>query len=307
MLATVLCVAAAAAAMTDPPDTCLPWGVRGEAIGAAQEAPDVHLGSIRFEVSRDWVRTEQWLANGSLGYSLESFTRETSEETILYDAPRRRGDRLQVLAKRGWSRLDLELSPIGWLRVLRLQHDLGVTIEERIEGDSVIYACPMPDIPSSRFGLELCVDRTARTIVSAKVSLPSDSDYSFTYRYLDWREFPDGTAHPWRIEVDLRLPEGRRANELYIVQSLELLSASTGPTPFKLPKDAVIVDSIDNVQRDGEMNIVGPLVPVSTPSSQASQQAATQRVLRPWLIGGGIGVLALAAVAWRLRSRGIVA
>jgi hypothetical protein len=162
----------------------------------------------------------------------------------------------------------------------------------------------MPDIPTSKLQLEVVVDADSRTIISASETLPSDPTTSFTFRYLDWRPFPDGTAHPWRIEDDFEA-KGAKSHGVHIVQSLEVLPLASQPTPFRLPKDALIVDRIDNVQRDGDMNITGPLSPITPAPSPAAEKAAAQAAWRPWLIGGGVGALALAGLTRWLRSRGV--
>lgn len=285
----------AAQPSTDHSTSRIPWGVRGELLVSAPNAPEVAVAKCRFEISRDWVRCDRWFSNGSLGWTFQDFTFDTAKELIGFDGPTRRGVRARMLADRGISRTDPEMSPICWVRIIEAQKAAGVRVEESRIGETLVLTLPSPE---RLFTIEATIDRgeLARVVRTDDASKERRSEW----RYLDWREFPDGTRHPWRIEADHTLPGPSVAKELNLIQKLEPIGPGTAPSPYELPADIVIVDYIDNVQRDGRMNITGRIDP---PSTQRAVSAASGAQTRGWLVGGGMASLLGAAVVWNIRRR----
>jgi len=277
----------------------LPWGIKGEALIASAATPDQAVAKARFEITRDWVRCERWFASGSLGWSFQDLTVDTATESIGYEGPSRRGHRAKAFADTLISRTDAEFSPICWQRMLSAQLRAGIQPRERREGGTIIYSFPAAGKPQD---VELTADLTSGDIVHVRRTVRGKPEVWEEWRYLEWRTLSNGTRHPAKIEIDRHLDGNRVANEVNVIQLVEALpSDRSSPSPYTLPTDAVIIDYVDMVQRDGTMRVVGPIEKLVSPQSQ---RAAREAELRPWLIGSGLTALIVAALVWRQRSRG---
>ena len=265
---------------------------------------DLPFCQDRFEIAWDWVRTEQHRYNGSFGgWTIWNFTFDRKDQSLLYNVSTFRGKRTKRLDIMGNSRSETLLSPIGWLRTLHVRKDNGEKIDVRKEGRYTVYSC---DRAFNMGKLSVYVDEATKQIDKV-VRDGKAKGHSAVSEYLDWEPLPGGYHHPHRIKSYYYNPDDAFGSTTFI-REIEVLPEDAEPTPYSFPERARFVDNIDHVTRNGLMEVVGPIEP--DPPSPNTTSTGLRKVLanpRNWFVWGGVGALLLAAVAWRLKQRGIIA
>jgi hypothetical protein len=300
-------------AQPTPESLDLPRGVKGWSERYNDSDADGHIDSDmpfcrdRFEIAWNWVRNEQHLPGGGFGWGVYDFTLDTMDQSLLYNAPRFKGTLDRRLSIMGNSRAETDFSPIGWLRTLRVRKDVGEDIRVHQEGRYTVYSC---NTAYNQGELSVYIDESTRQIDKATLIDHKANGNHVVFHYMDWEPLPGGYHHPRRIEMSFKSQRAGDGGATTYIREIEALPEDAEPTPFELPERARIIDNIDHVVRNGLMEVIGPIEPdPPSPKTTSTRRGLRAAMANPrnWFVWGGVGALLLAAVAWRLKQRGIIA
>jgi hypothetical protein len=297
-----------------PESLDLPPGVKGmsewvndkDAFG---QPTDEIFSRNYFEIAWDWVRGEQHMDEGSLGgWAIRYFDIDTMNQTLRYYTQTAKGMLDRQLSIMGHSACEMDPSPIGWLRTLHVRKANGEKIDVHKDGRHTVYSCGRAYNQGRLF---VYVDESTKQIDKAVLTWKNEKDSRSVYEYLDWAPLPGGYHHPRRTVVRLSGPNPKLdISGTTFVREIEVLPEDAEPTPYSFPERARFIDNIDHVTRNGLMEVIGPIEP-DPPSPKATSARRGLRAAmanpRNWFVWGGVGALLLAAVAWRLKQRGIIA
>jgi hypothetical protein len=272
-----------------PGDLRLPAAVRGTSESYNLPGGSAPYERLDFEIHPEWVRTLQWLPQGSLGWAQHDLTLDTAGASFLYKVGTRRGSLGKRLDSLGYSRAEMKVSPLGWLRAMRVQEARGATLTTRDNSGLSVISCEV----YAGTTLSLHVDRAAQTVVKATLTNAAAPNTGSTYEYLDWQELPDGTHHPRLIRETIVAGGGRTLDGETRVLDLQPVPPAPAPDLPQLPKEAIIHDTEHGTVLDGSWQAVGQMAP---PTSRDTGSGG-----RTWLVAGIVGVLALAGVIWQKR------
>lgn len=298
----------------------LPHGITGKAerffgeeVYTGEAEPQTPDQREFFEIHREWVRSELYEVEGGFGWVLRDFTMDTYDDSITYNIKSMRGSRMNRLALYGNSRSD-GISPISWIRMLYVRSTLGEPVHVESSGSHTIYTCQA----GGGYGkFRVFVDSSGR-VVRAEELFPGSTDIQSVYEYQDWISLGSAGEHPQTIrsviyrskqvyKIKDFIPDPSLQEPLYTVTKiLEMkpLTEDAEPTGYTLPADAIIHDYIDEVLRDGNMNIIGEFPKESWGGTNtAASESPPFRLSSGWLAGAGVLMLVSAAVIWEVRRR----
>jgi hypothetical protein len=313
MITQSLIVFAVVLGQPTPESLDLPPGIKGWSEWYDDSDRDGNLDNPKqpfcrnyFEIAWEWVRDEQHTYNKTFGgWGIRDFTFDTMDQSLLYHAPNANGTLDRRLNITGHSRIDGQVTPISGLRTLHVRKANGEKIDVRKEGRYTVYSC---NRAYNMGRLSVYIDESSKRIDKV-VRDGKKRGYASVYEYLEWESLPGGYHHPRRIKASYHNPKDTFWGMTYI-RELEVLPADAEPTPFELPERARIIDNIDHVTRNGLMQVIGPIEPdPPSPKTTSTRRGLLAAMTNPrnWFVWGGVGVLLLAAVAWRLKQRGIIA
>ena len=286
-------------AQPTPESLDLPPGVKGtcERFGGVGREPDQLKDRITFEIGPTWSRTETHLPNGSFGWTLTGFSYATTDEVVTYDATRDRATRTKRSAPWNEPVPAAMFSPIGWFHVIDRLERSGASYSSNTEEGRTIHQYDMGD---GQAELLIAIDPTTRRIDTVTVDYKQHEGIEASYKYLDWQPLSDGSSHPRRVEMaGFDMDSNTPFQGTILIREIEPLPASAEPSAYTLPAHAIVFDYIDNVSRNGAMEVLGPLIAADSSGGLAEGTARK----RAWFIWGGVVVILLSGVAWRLGRR----
>ena len=258
---------------------------------------------FHFEIHREWVRSEQYLRDGSFGWQLFDFTMATYDDSVIYNFKSMRGSRFNRFALYGDSRSDNWLSPTGWIRMLHVRNKLGEPIHVESKDGLTIYSW---QIAGGHGTFRVSVESSGR-VVHVERLYPGSKDVQVVYEYTDWVSLGEAGEHPQTIRsviyADKNIPNDEPLYTLIRIVEMKPLTEDAEPTGYTLPIEAIITDRIDNVIRNGEGTIIGDLAEATEASTAGAGPNTPFRLSSGWLAGAGVLMLVGAAVIWEVRRR----
>ena len=285
-------------------DLALPPGATGEIISYNGNQQEVPFDKILFSVSRNWVRSIQYIYQNDLGWSMFDFTQDTFDKSVLYHPDSLRGTidtRLDIM---GYSRADLGAGPIGWIRTLHVLADQGQTIKSTQVNGQTVYSANMA---LEQGVLRVFVDSQGR-VPRVELDNPETPKLDAVYTYDNWQPIgTNGKLYPHTIHSLLIPPSGPPSKQTGILKSIKPLPLDADPPPLKFPKNALFADNIEHVTRNGAMEVTGKLVATS-PTQSTNPAALTRSTLlglskRTWLVVLAVALFVLAAIVREVRRR----
>ncbi len=279
-------------------DLRLPPAVKGSALtrNVRPDGSEVVFDRIEFTSLPTHVRSFNFESQGSLGFVLRDVTDDTLERSLLYNAPKGRGQvgpsRLALL---GDSRAELFVTPLSALRSLKTLHAAGAAVERRIEPDgSVVYTV---DRPQRQGPLAVTIDPLAGTV--RRVLLGPDEN-CLRIEFEEYREVGPGLVHPFRAVVDGRHRGGAfEPMQRIEVTALSPLSPDATLDRLVLPENAVLFDQQRGAMVDAALQPLPGLA--AGPSGARPPRAAGS--LQAWVLAGAGILFVAAAVVYTLRRR----
>jgi hypothetical protein len=278
----------------------LPPGVKGtcERFGGVGREADQLKDRVDFEIGQTWSRAETYQPNGSFGWTISGFSLATDDEVVTYDAMSERATRTGRSTPWNEPVPATMFSPIGWFHVIDQFKRNGASYSSSTEEGRTIHQY---DLGGGQTVLRIAIDPDTGRIDSATVDYKQHEGIEASCKYLDWQPLSDGSSHPRRIEMaGFDMDSNTPFRGTILIREIEPLPASAKPSAYTFPTHAMVYDYIDNVSRNGAMEVLGPLIAAN--SSGGVSEGATRK--RAWFIWGGVGVILLSGVAWRLGRRG---
>lgn len=275
----------------------LPTSVRLRVVFAEERVSPADPGDDRYqsvtEYGPGWMLMRNIEHDGIVGDVTLSVLVDNGSEYRTYAPLDRRGVRSPSRLESGNTAvLEGMSSPIGWVRWIRADtSECRVTVSD----SRVVLQSPNRKINFSRDPVR----------VLEASSLNPDGSLKSRTIYSEYHTLDNGTELPMRIDYSIRRNGEVTTDRTYRVIEIEMLDpARAAPELPVFPADAIVMDAFEGrTYWQG----TGETVPKGPPPGAVAPSKATAAALSPrdeWLIGGGVGVLILAGMVWRIKRGG---
>lgn len=251
-------------------------------------------------IDRLWAR-QDW-SEGSAGFVPLALTIVDAEGTLQYDIRQRRGAISNRFIAQGTTRMDGNITPHAWARLVAFGTAHGDTLREA-PGSAGEIIVTLDSPAGSGRGFEATIDPATQQLREVRRGTPPLQEVT---RYSDWRDFPDGSHAPFAVER-VYPPHGTMPGmtlRFLVTADAGPISEAQWPTKYTFPSDAAIVNEANG------QGTTAPAPPQPGPSNLASTTAISLPALDPastsgrtTLLASG-GLLIIAGVVVRaLRAR----
>jgi len=290
-------MAAATGAEARQSEVQLPSGVRGTAISTSPSDPSDFRVLVEFQIGDGWIWEEHSIEHEGLGWVPDSTRLATRERTLIYNFGQRRGTLAPGLPPVPWRGSgQLAYSPIAWSRAVRERVARGDPIGTRTDGERAVLQWDTPDEE------RITIWTAADTGMVERAEIEHRRGRQVTglsqYEYLDWSRLSDGSSHPLRIRSTLvNKVTGLESREEFSFEKLEPLPTGAAAPEFRFPKNANVADMVENVLRDSNLAVIGPLEVTSQPPTAPPQAAR-------WpYVAAAVILLAAAGAIYQIRRK----
>jgi len=247
------------------------------------------------EIRPDGVVGRQERYRGSLGFVLSETFFEDIEQTLRYEPGPNRATRSDLFPKSRISSFEIFVSPLGFIRQSRF---LAAEATRADKDGLIIITTPPPQ--AGRPTIEITIDPVTSTVPRVR-ALQANQD--MTFEYSDYADCGEGTVHPRKVTV--YFPNNPKP-QIILIDSVSTLTSLAPLTPPKLPKGAIIHDTVKGVFLDesGLPLANAPSMP-QNPGNASWLTLLWKRYGSAATIGIGVLIVAIAAILKRRGKTGV--